>query len=201
MYPIQYFPAKELSPHISKLKDTLIFLGLLKKEQAKKIWRTTSFKSENKLQFLKVFAINLTFFVVSTFLSATALHAQNPDPHSISGAEITGIPSERVMLVMDISITDSLLYSEYQKQLDPLIKKHGGTYQISSSGLAFNSTTNQTALPKGGASYPNRFVILKWPSLKQLQNFTNCEEYKSLAVLREKSATTKSIIVNENHPK
>ena len=52
-------------------------------------------------------------------------------------------------------------------------------------------------IPVEGNWNPNRLIIIEWKSIEDLQKFTSSEEYKKVTVLREKSATTKSIIVRE----
>ena len=63
--------------------------------------------------------------------------------------------------------------------------------------MAFDKDPDVKVIPVEGNWNPNRFIILEWNSIEELQKFTSSEEYKKIAVLREKSATTKSIIVKE----
>jgi len=60
----------------------------------------------------------LKIVVVLLFISGT-INAQNADPHQNIGSEITGLPTEKVLLILDISVHDLLQYEKYQMQLEP----------------------------------------------------------------------------------
>jgi len=155
------------------------------------------FKTEEKFRSIRITPKTIFFISTLFFLSFFTGNAQNTDPHDYPGNEITGIPSEKVMLILDVTVIDSLRYNEYESKVAPLIKKYGGVYQVRSGGMAFDADPNRKVLPIEGQWNPNRFIILRWNSMEQLQNFTTCDEYKSITALREQSATTKSIIVKE----
>lgn len=135
----------------------------------------------------------LPFFLLSLF----AVQAQNNDPHGSSESAITGISSEKILLVLDITVNDSLQYQQYRLKVEPLIEKFGGIYLVRSGGMAFDPDPKRKVTPVEGNWNPNRFIIVQWESLEQLQNFTASEEYKAVAKLRENSALTKSIIVKK----
>jgi|GEM_PF-823304 len=137
------------------------------------------------------------FLLVLLLFPVFSGNAQSTDPHEYPGNEITGIPSERIILIQDIAVNDSLLYNEYRVKMDSLVKKHGGVYQVQSGGRTFDVTSKQKIMPIAGQWMPDQFVILRWNSMEQFKNFINCDDYKSIGALLEKSATTKSIIINE----
>lgn len=130
-------------------------------------------------------------------LSLLAVQAQNNDLHGKHETAITGMPSEKILMVLDITVHDSLQYQLYRMKVEPLIEKFGGIYLVRSGGMAFDPDPKRKVTPVEGNWNPNRFIILQWESLEQLQNFSTSPEYKAIAKLRENSASTKSIIVKE----
>jgi len=137
--------------------------------------------------------------LVFLFISAFTGQAQNSDPHGNHESAITGIPSEKILMVLDITVNDSLQYQQYRLKVEPLIEKYGGIYLVRSGGMAFDPDPAQKVTLVEGNWNPNRFIIVQWDSLEQLQNFVTSEEYKTVAKLREHSALTKSIIVKKYH--
>ena len=103
----------------------------------------------------------------------------------------------KVFVVLDITVNDPIMYEQYRINVEPIIQKYGGKYLVRSGGMAFDKDPDKKIIPGEGNWNPNRLIILEWNSIEELQNFTNSEELKKVTVLREKSATTKSIIVRE----
>ena len=103
----------------------------------------------------------------------------------------------KVYVVLDITVHDSLMYEQYRIQVEPLIEKYGGKYLVRSGGMAFDTSPDVKVIPVEGNWNPNRFIIIEWDSTDELKAFTSADEYKKVAALREKSATTKSLMVRE----
>lgn len=128
--------------------------------------------------------------LVALFLFCTiAIQAQTK--------EIIENVKPKVFVVLDITVNDSAMYEQYRKGVEPIIKKYGGKYLVRSGGMTFDQNPEVSVIPIEGGWNPNRFIIVEWNSIEALQKFTNSEEYKQIAVLREKSAKTKSIVVKE----
>ncbi len=126
------------------------------------------------------------------------LYAQTADPHASEESAITGmVSSEKILMVLDITAHDSLQYQQYRLKVEPLIEKFGGKYLVRSGGMAFDTKPERKIIPIEGNWNPDRFIIVQWNSMEELQAFANSEEYRAVADLREKSANTKSIIVKE----
>lgn len=115
--------------------------------------------------------------------------------------EATKPVSPKVFVVLDITVNDSILYEQYRINIESVIQKYGGKYLVRSGGMAFENDPDQKIIQGEGNWNPNRLIILEWDSIEELQKFTSSVEYKNVAQLRAKSATTKSIIVREylNH--
>ena len=109
------------------------------------------------------------------------------------------MPSEKIWMVLDITVNDSLQYQQYRIKAEPLIEKYGGIYLVRSGGMAFDSDPARKVTPVEGNWNPNRFIVVQWETMEQLQTFATSEEYKTVAKLRENSASTKSIIVKKYH--
>ncbi|CAM3302461.1 DUF1330 domain-containing protein [Aequorivita lipolytica] len=135
-----------------------------------------------------------TLFLI---LLSFAMNAQGEDPHGNHESAVTGMPLEKILMVLDITVHDSLQYQQYRLKVEPLIEKFGGTYLVRSGGMAFDTRPDRKIIPGDGNWNPNRFIIVQWDSMEALQKFTDSEEYKATAKLRENSATTKSIIVKK----
>jgi len=120
----------------------------------------------------------LKIIVVLLFISGT-INAQNADPHQNIGSEITGLPTEKVLLILDISVHDLLQYEKYQMQLEPIVKAHGGTYLVRSSGKTFDDvvvknifTTDMSKFLEVAAYraeiYKNHFPTGSWLGVREL---------------------------------
>jgi len=103
----------------------------------------------------------------------------------------------KVFVVLDITVNDPIIYEQYRINVEPIIQKYGGKYLVRSGGMAFDKDPDVKVIPVEGNWNPDRLIVIEWNSIEELQKFTNSEEYKKVAELREKSATTKSIIVRE----
>ena len=103
----------------------------------------------------------------------------------------------KVFVVLDITVNDSIMYEQYRINVEPIIKKYGGKYLVRSGGMTFDKNPDVKVIPVEGNWNPNRLIIVQWDSTEELEKFSNSDEYKKIAELREKSAMTKSIIVRE----
>lgn len=143
--------------------------------------------------------MKLKICILSSFLllGIISVEAQNSDPHGDHESAITGMPSEKILMVLDIIVHDSIQYQQYRIKVEPLIEKFGGIYLVRSGGMAFDKDPERKVIPVEGNWNPNRFIIVEWNSMEELQKFSTSEEYKNVSKLRENSALTKSIIVNK----
>jgi len=132
----------------------------------------------------------ITFIItILLFFGALFIQAQTKD--------VKAETRPKVFVILDITVNDSIIYEQYRINVEPIIQKYGGKYLVRSGGMAFDKDPDAKVIPVEGNWNPNRLIIIEWNSIEELQKFTNSEEYKKVAVLREKSATTKSIIVRE----
>ncbi|HQW91927.1 MAG: DUF1330 domain-containing protein [Chitinophagaceae bacterium] len=124
-------------------------------------------------------------------LSTIGLPAQIPQ--SIAPANAPA----KILMILDITVHDTSMYEQYRKNVEPVISKYGGKYLVRSGGMAFDTGPDRKVIPVEGGWNPDRLIIVQWDSMEQLQKFATSAEYLAVADLRNKSASTKSIIVKE----
>ncbi len=128
-------------------------------------------------------------YLIALLFCAVTIQAQTK--------EVKGNARPKVFVILDITVNDSSMYEQYRINVEPVIQKYGGKYLVRSGGMTFDKDPDVKVIPVEGSWNPNRLIIIEWKSMEDLQIFTNSEEYKNIAVLRVKSAKTKSIIVKE----
>ena len=129
--------------------------------------------------------ITITFLSVF-FFGFISLHAQAKAGQPVS---------PKILLVLDITVHDTAMYEQYREAVEPLIRKFGGSYMVRSGNLAYDKDPDRRVTPAEGGWNPDRFIITQWNSIEQFQTFATSPEYRAIAQLREKSATTRSLIV------
>jgi uncharacterized protein (DUF1330 family) len=88
-------------------------------------------------------------------------------------------------VIVEIKITDHKEYEEYKKLTPSSIAAFDGKF-IVRGGRTENLEGNWQ---------PERIVILEFPSLNRAKQWWNSEEYAPAKSIRQKSATTKMIVV------
>jgi uncharacterized protein (DUF1330 family) len=88
-------------------------------------------------------------------------------------------------VLLDIEVTDPVVYEEYKALAAPIVVAHGGKY------LARGGTVDvlEGDWPTG------RFVILEFPTTALARAFWNSETYRPAKALRQACAKTKMILV------
>jgi len=85
----------------------------------------------------------------------------------------------------DIEVKDEKMYTVYTDKAPEIIKKYGGIYLIKGG----------EATTVSGNWNPKRVILIEFPSREALDECFNSAEYREIAPLREKSTTSKAIIV------
>lgn len=88
-------------------------------------------------------------------------------------------------VIVEIKITDHKEYEEYKKLTPSSIAAFDGKF-IVRGGKTENLEGNWQ---------PERIVILEFPSLNRAKQWWNSAEYAPVKSIRQKSATTKMIVV------
>ena len=91
-----------------------------------------------------------------------------------------------VYLIIDITITDEAMYTEYVNRVYDVVVQYGGRYLVRGG----ESTS------MGGNWQPQRMVVIEFPDRKAVHACFNSPAYKILAPLREQSTRSRAIIVD-----
>ncbi len=90
-----------------------------------------------------------------------------------------------VYLIIDIAVIDQDCYGEYVARVPAVVEQYGGRY-LARSGEVSTMV---------GDWRPERIVLIEFETIDQVQEFFASPEYLALVPLREKSATSRAIIV------
>jgi uncharacterized protein (DUF1330 family) len=95
-----------------------------------------------------------------------------------------------VYLIIDIAIIDPDVYGEFVERVSAVVEQYGGRY-LARSGEVSTMV---------GDWQPERNVLIEFEGVEQVQEFFASPEYQHLVSLRERSATTRAIIVEGWEP-
>src|SRR5450759_5337889 len=90
-----------------------------------------------------------------------------------------------VYVIIDIAVVDQGLYEEYVAQVPAVVEQYGGRYLVRGGEV----------VALAGDWQPERIVVLEFESSDQAQDYLTSPEYLALAPLRQKSTTSRVIIV------
>jgi len=90
-----------------------------------------------------------------------------------------------VYMIVEITVKDSELYSKYVDQVREIVEKHRGRYLARGGKVT----------PLSGNWNPERIILIEFEADEQLQKCFGSPDYREIALLREQSTTSKSIIV------
>jgi uncharacterized protein (DUF1330 family) len=95
-----------------------------------------------------------------------------------------------VYLIIEITVKDRELYSEYVEKVPAIIEKYGGKYLARGGRVT----------PLMGGWNPERIILIEFDTVKQIHKCFQAKEYLEIAPLREQSTTSRSIIVEGYAP-
>jgi uncharacterized protein (DUF1330 family) len=88
-------------------------------------------------------------------------------------------------VIVDVSINDPVVYAEYRKLTPASIAAHGGRFVVRGG---------QAETLEGEWS-PGRIVVLEFESVAKARAWWSSAEYERAKALRQRSATTRMIVV------
>jgi len=88
-------------------------------------------------------------------------------------------------LMAQMKILDEEVFSEYAKKASEIVKEYGGEYLIRSKKIE----------PLEGGWDPERVVVIRFDTLGDLKAWLRSPEYEAIKPLREKSASSKAIMI------
>ena len=90
-------------------------------------------------------------------------------------------------MIVSAKIYNPLQFAEYGKKMGDLIKKYNGEY------LAKGSITD---ILEGYFDKSRKILIAKYPSIEQIHDMWNSEEYKKIKKIRQDIADVDVIIID-----
>lgn len=90
-----------------------------------------------------------------------------------------------VYMIIDITIRDDDLYSQYVEGVSEVVEKHGGRYLVRGGKVT----------PLSGNWNPERMIVMEFETMGQLQRCFRSAEYLELAPRREQSTDSRAIVV------
>jgi uncharacterized protein (DUF1330 family) len=88
-------------------------------------------------------------------------------------------------MIIDVTIRDDDLYSQYVKNVAEVVEKHGGWYLVRGGKVT----------PLSGNWIPERMIVLGFETIEQLRRCFSSTEYLELAPLRERATDSRAIVV------
>lgn len=90
-----------------------------------------------------------------------------------------------VYMIVETEVRDAKVYAQYLEKAREVVLRFGGTY-ISRGGKVISLSSSWV---------PQRIAIIEFESLQRLKDCFNSPEYKQISGLREKSASSRAIVV------
>jgi uncharacterized protein (DUF1330 family) len=90
-----------------------------------------------------------------------------------------------VYLIIEVEPKDRELYAQYVEKVLSIIEKYGGRYLIRGGRV----------IPLMGDWNPERVILIAFDDIDQIRECFQSREYLEIAPLRERSTTSRSIIV------
>lgn len=90
-----------------------------------------------------------------------------------------------VYMILEIEVRDPETYAEYVRRVPETVTKYGGRYLVRGG----------QAIPLAGGWAPQRLVVLEFASFEAMRRWNESPEYREVAALRERSATTRAVAV------
>src|SRR5680860_84182 len=106
--------------------------------------------------------------LIALILSSVTVRSQNPKNEQIPEQNRKEVATSKIYLILDVTINDSIIYQQYRVNVEPIIKKYGGSYLVRSGGMSFDNDPKTKVIPIEGNWNPNRLIILEWDSIEQL---------------------------------
>jgi uncharacterized protein (DUF1330 family) len=90
-----------------------------------------------------------------------------------------------VYLLIDIQVTDKDTYADYVAAVHDVVTAHGGRYIVRGGAPT----------PLGGGWEPERIILIEFRSVADVHRCFSSPEYVALAPLRERSTTSRAVIL------
>lgn len=91
----------------------------------------------------------------------------------------------KAYVIVEVSITDNIIYEEYKKLTPATIAAYDGKFIVRGG---------RTELLEGDW-HPERMVVLEFPSVEKAKEWWSSDQYSKVKAIRQDSAHTKMLIV------
>ena len=91
----------------------------------------------------------------------------------------------KAYVIVEVSITDKIIYEEYKKLTPATIAAFDGKFIVRGGRTE----------PLEGDWHPERMVVLEFPSVKKAKEWWRSDQYSKAKAIRQQSAHTKMLIV------
>lgn len=88
-------------------------------------------------------------------------------------------------IIVDIHITDPIVYEDYRRAAAPTLAAYGGRYLVRGGATEVLE----------GTQAPGRLVILEFPSAAQARAWWSSPEYTPIRAIRHRAADSSMILV------
>ena len=102
----------------------------------------------------------------------------------------SAVPAAKGYIISEITVTDPATYETYKPKAGALVAQYGGRYLVR-GGAAY---------PSEGAPPTGRVIVLEFGSISAARAFEQSAEYREVAKIRQRSATTRAFIVEGRAP-
>lgn len=93
-------------------------------------------------------------------------------------------------MIVDVEVHDAEAYAEYVRQVPPIIRRFGGRYLVRGGQV--------TRL--AGDWNPGRMILIEFPDVEALRACLASDAYRRIAPLRERSTTSRAVVVESDPP-
>jgi uncharacterized protein (DUF1330 family) len=90
-----------------------------------------------------------------------------------------------VYMIIDVTIRDDGLYSQYVDSVAEVVERYGGRYLVRGGEV----------IRLSGNWLPQRMILIRFETMEQLHRCFESAEYLALAPLREQSTESRAIVV------
>ena len=87
----------------------------------------------------------------------------------------------------EIAVHDPALYRQYVEQASAIVPRYGGEYVFRSEAIT----------PVSGGWAPARLLLIRFPSPDHLRRCFADPEYLAIAPLRERSTTSRTVLIQD----
>jgi len=90
-------------------------------------------------------------------------------------------------VLVELDVHDPETYEKYVEAAAPIVRRHGGEYVLRSENIT----------PVAGSQAPQRIVLIRFGSKREIRKCFTSRDYVSIKHLRENSTKSRAMIIEE----